>query len=188
MFMFSVTGAIGNVEFTTYLNIKIEDNMLGKVSGIGYAMSIGACALGPVIGGYSVQNYGIKDAVMLLLGIVGAMAFCSLFLLRKSRNVGMGKRAERMDSPTTGRQPAEEFRPPSIAKFLPVVALPAVSARSAGQPTGVSVVTPPRSAQQRQAGILPARTVVPNPVQTSARCGPQGFISPKKESTMVDNS
>lgn len=81
MFVFSVTGAISNVEFSTYLNINIEDNMLGKVSGIGYAVVTGACAFGPVIGGYFAQQYGTQGAVELLLGIVTLMAVSALPLL-----------------------------------------------------------------------------------------------------------
>ena len=56
MFVMSVTGAIGNVEYGTYLTENIADDMIGKVSGISYTMTIGACALGPVIGGYAVGS------------------------------------------------------------------------------------------------------------------------------------
>lgn len=84
MFIFSVTGSIGNVEFSTYLNIKIQDNMLGKVSGAFYAISVGASAIGPVIGGYSIQQFGICNSVFILLGIVALMALCSVFLPPKA--------------------------------------------------------------------------------------------------------
>lgn len=84
MFIFSVTGSIGNVEFSTHLNTKVKDNILGKISGIFYAISTGSSAVGPVLGGYSVQQFGVHGSVMILLGVVGLMAFCSLFVPAKS--------------------------------------------------------------------------------------------------------
>jgi MFS family permease len=84
MFVMSVTGAIGNVECRTYLTENIADDMIGKVSGISYTMTIGACALGPVIGGYTVQYYSIKDAVFVLFIIVALMALVSLLVFKKS--------------------------------------------------------------------------------------------------------
>ena len=46
MFAMSVTGAIGNVECGTYLTENVADDMIGKISGVSYTMTIGACALG----------------------------------------------------------------------------------------------------------------------------------------------
>jgi MFS family permease len=84
MFFMSVTGAIGNVECRTYLTENIADDMIGKVSGISSTMTIGACALGPVIGGYTVQYYSTKDAVFVLFIIVALMALMSLLVFKKS--------------------------------------------------------------------------------------------------------
>jgi hypothetical protein len=186
MFIFSVTGAIGNVEFSTYLNIKIADHMLGKVSGIGYAMSIGACALGPVIGGYSVQKYDIKDSVMLLLGIVALMAFCSLFLLRKFRDTGVGKRDERVVRSAT-RQLAEGFLPSRMVNSRPVAAPSLAAPVPTGESAEAPVEAPEQSVNRRQAGILPAHTASSYPAYTSVPYRPQGFTSAKKKSTVVDN-
>ena len=186
MFIFSITGAIGNVEFSTYLNIKIEDNMLGKVSGIGYSMSIGACALGPVIGGYFVQQYDIKNAVILLLGIVGLMAFCSLFLLRKSRDMGVDKRDERAGRSIT-RRSAERFLPPRMLNSWPVAASPPVAPVPTGDSAAAPVEAPGQSVNRRQAINLPPHAASPYPTYMVAPYRPRGFISTKKESTMVDN-
>lgn len=117
MFIFSITGAISNVEFSTYLNLTVEDDMLGKISGICYAMSIGACALGPVIGGFSVQKIGIRNAVIFLLAIVFLMTLGSLPLLRKSRDGRAGMPATEHPAttvhlPETANSPSEESPTP----------------------------------------------------------------------------
>jgi MFS family permease len=91
MFVMSVTGAIGNVECRTYLTENIADDMIGKVSGISYTMTIGACALGPVIGGYAVQYHSTQDAIFVLFIIVAFMALASLLVFKKSpRRVPVG--------------------------------------------------------------------------------------------------
>jgi MFS family permease len=84
MFIMSVTGAIGNVEFGTYLTENIADDMIGKVSGVSYSMTIGACALGPVIGGYAVQSSSAQDAISILFIIVALMALASLLVFKES--------------------------------------------------------------------------------------------------------
>ena len=91
MFLMSVTGAIGNIEFTTYLKEKIADDMIGKISGISYTMTIGACAIGPVFGGYAVQESNVQDAVFILLIIVALMAFVSLLVFKKPSHSAFSK-------------------------------------------------------------------------------------------------
>ena len=84
MFVMSVTGAVGNVECRTYLTENIADDMIGKVSGISYTMTIGACAFGLLIGGYAVQYSSAQDAIFLLFVIVTSMALVSLLVFKKS--------------------------------------------------------------------------------------------------------
>jgi MFS family permease len=84
MFAMSVTGAIGNVECGTYLTENIADDMIGKISGVSYTMTIGACALGPVFGGFVVQESSVQDAVFILLIIVALMVLASLLVFKKS--------------------------------------------------------------------------------------------------------
>jgi predicted MFS family arabinose efflux permease len=84
MFIMSVTGAIGNIEGKTYLTENIADDMIGKISGVSCTMTIGACALGPVFGGYVVQKYSVHVAVFALFIIVTSMAFASLLVFKKS--------------------------------------------------------------------------------------------------------
>jgi MFS family permease len=80
MFILGLTGAIGNVEFGTYLVRNVTDDMIAKITGIGQMLAIGACALGPVLGGYAVQQFGVQGAVWILLGIVMSLAFVSLLM------------------------------------------------------------------------------------------------------------
>ena len=84
MFVMSVTGAIGNIECRTYLTENVVDDMIGKVSGISYSMTIGACAFGPVIGGCAVQYHSTKYAIFILFAIVALMALASLLVFAKS--------------------------------------------------------------------------------------------------------
>jgi MFS family permease len=80
MFILSLTGAIGNVEFGTYLVHNIADDMIAKVTGISQTVAIGACALGPVLGGSAVQSFRVQDAIYILLAIVALMAIVSLLM------------------------------------------------------------------------------------------------------------
>lgn len=80
MFILSLTGAIGNIEFGTYLVRNIADDMIAKVTGISQTVAIGACALGPVIGGSAVQRFQVQDAICILLAIVTLMALASLLM------------------------------------------------------------------------------------------------------------
>ena len=82
MFVMSVTGAIGNVECRTYLTENIADDMIGKVSGISYTMTIGACAFGLLIGGYAGQYFSARDAIFALFVIVALMVIVSFLVSR----------------------------------------------------------------------------------------------------------
>ena len=70
MSILGFTGAIGNIEFGTYLVTNVADNMLARITSIGQVLAIGACALGPVLGGAAIQSYGPRGAIVLLLMIV----------------------------------------------------------------------------------------------------------------------
>lgn len=80
MFILSLTGAIGNIEFGTYLVRNIADDMIAKVTGISQTVAIGACALGPVIAGSAVQRFQVQGAICILLAIVTLMALASLLM------------------------------------------------------------------------------------------------------------
>jgi MFS family permease len=80
MFTLGFTGAIGNIAFGTYLVTNVPDEMLARVTGICQVLAIGACALGPVMGGAAIQFYGPKDAVWVLFGFVASAALLAFAL------------------------------------------------------------------------------------------------------------
>jgi MFS family permease len=90
MFFLGFTGAIGNVEFGTYLVRNVTDDMIAKVTGIGQMLAIGACALGPVLGGYAIQRYRVQGTVSILLGIVVLFAFASLLMTEVPERMRLG--------------------------------------------------------------------------------------------------
>jgi len=63
------TGALGNIELSTYLTRNVAENMLGRVTSIGRLLSFAACAAGPILGGALVQRYDIQDGVYVLFGL-----------------------------------------------------------------------------------------------------------------------
>jgi MFS family permease len=78
MIVLGFTGAVGNVEFGAYLTREVDERMLARVTSIGQLMAIGACALGPVIGGSVIQQYGVQKAILLLLLMAVALMATSL--------------------------------------------------------------------------------------------------------------
>jgi hypothetical protein len=78
MFILGLTGAIGNVEFGTYLARSVTDDMIGKITGIGQMLAIGACAVGPVLAGFAIQHFNVQGAIYILFVIVTLLAFASL--------------------------------------------------------------------------------------------------------------
>lgn len=87
MFILGLTGAIGNIEFGTYLVHNIADDMIAKVTGIGQMLAIGACALGPVLAGYFIQQFDVQGTLWILLFIVMSLAFLSLLMPVAPRRV-----------------------------------------------------------------------------------------------------
>lgn len=109
MFILGLTGAIGNVEFGTYLIRKVADDMIAKITGIGQMLAIGACALGPVLGGYFIQQFGVGGALFILLCIVMLLALVSLLTpvapRRKARPIREGKGFIPVDGPALSVNP-----------------------------------------------------------------------------------
>jgi predicted MFS family arabinose efflux permease len=102
MFILGLTGAIGNVEFGTYLIRNVSDDMIAKVTGIGQMLAIGACGLGPVLGGAAVQHFHVKGAIWILLGIVISLAFFSLLMPDMPRQVAQAFQAIKLFIPGDG--------------------------------------------------------------------------------------
>jgi MFS family permease len=83
MFVLGFTGAIGNIAFGAYLIKSVADNMLARVTSIGQVLMIGACALGPAIGGVAIQFCGPRVAVWVLFGAVAVAAVVAAWIDRE---------------------------------------------------------------------------------------------------------
>lgn len=65
------TGALGNIEFSTYLMRHVPEGILARVASTENLISVGACAVGPALGGLLAGEFGIEHAVKWLF--VGAL-------------------------------------------------------------------------------------------------------------------
>jgi hypothetical protein len=71
------TGAMGNIEVSTYLIQHVAQNMLARVTSIGRLMSFSACAIGPMVGGFLFQKYGARHTGYWLLATTSLLALYS---------------------------------------------------------------------------------------------------------------
>jgi MFS family permease len=74
------TGALGNVELGSYLIERAPEEMLARTTSVSRLMSFAACALGPIIGGFTIQRYGVRSAVLLLCVAITIMSLFSLLV------------------------------------------------------------------------------------------------------------
>jgi MFS family permease len=83
------TGALGNVQLSTYLLHKAPREMLACITSVGRLISFGACAVGPIIGGFLVQKLSLQAGTSLLFAAIFTLTFLSFPLLspaiRRSR-------------------------------------------------------------------------------------------------------
>src|SRR5205807_4661892 len=59
----SFTGALGNIEVSTYLMCYVDANMLARVTSISQLISFTAFAVGPMLGAVLIQLYGAQNAI-----------------------------------------------------------------------------------------------------------------------------
>jgi hypothetical protein len=78
MLILGATGALGNIEYGSYVMSSVADDMIAKVTGFGQVLAIGGAALGPVFSGVTLQRYGAQDAIESLLVIVMLLVLVSL--------------------------------------------------------------------------------------------------------------
>jgi MFS family permease len=70
------TGALGNIEFSTYLIRCVPEGILARVTSTESLISCGACAVGPALGGLLAGEFGIAHAVSwLFVGTLGLAVF-----------------------------------------------------------------------------------------------------------------
>jgi MFS family permease len=72
------TGALGNIEFSTYLVRHVPEGILARVSSTENLISCGACAVGPALGGLLAGEFGIAHAVSWLFAGTLSLAVFSL--------------------------------------------------------------------------------------------------------------
>jgi MFS family permease len=73
------TGALGNIEVNTYLMRKVDEYMLAGIAGINQQLTFGAAAIGPLLGGFLIQEFGTQQAVRCLSVIIVLLALYSYF-------------------------------------------------------------------------------------------------------------
>lgn len=119
MFILGFTGAVGNVEFGTYLVAKVADDMIARVTGIGQMLAIGACALGPVVGGAAIQHYGIQGAIRILLLMVILMVFFSLFTPETGGKIILAFSSIQRMLPGTRHSRVQDSDPADLSSEMP---------------------------------------------------------------------
>ncbi|HEU5391768.1 MAG TPA: MFS transporter [Streptosporangiaceae bacterium] len=77
MAVMGFAGALGNIQFSTYLN-DAAGNMLARVISISSLMSFAACAAGSAVGGMLVQLLKTEVSIIVLFFVTGALAFVSI--------------------------------------------------------------------------------------------------------------
>jgi MFS family permease len=80
MLVLGLTGAVGNIEFGSYLVRNAKDDMLGRVTSIGQVTAIAAVGLGPLLGGAAISAFGLRAAISLLCYLVAAGALALFFV------------------------------------------------------------------------------------------------------------
>ena len=70
-------GAMGNIEVNTYL-VQNAENKLARVTSILRLQSFASCAIGPVLGGFLFQEYGVQVTVYCLFAMTAVAAAYSV--------------------------------------------------------------------------------------------------------------
>ena len=101
MLVLGLTGAIGNIEVGTLLVKTLrknsEEHLLGRIISIGQVMVIGACGLGPFLGGWFIQDFGIRKGV----GIFAILALLAVLVLCGARFIS-ARHKTRLDAKDSG--------------------------------------------------------------------------------------
>jgi hypothetical protein len=66
MAILGFTGALGNVEWGSYLMERVKEGMFARVTSTGRLLPFGACAAGPAVGGILTSHFGVERAVVWL--------------------------------------------------------------------------------------------------------------------------
>jgi MFS family permease len=67
MTVLGFTGALGNIALDTYIVQNAEETILARVLSVGRLISFTALALGPLLGGFLIKEYGAQAGLVVLL-------------------------------------------------------------------------------------------------------------------------
>jgi predicted MFS family arabinose efflux permease len=77
MAILGVTGALGNIALNTHLMQNSDLEMLARVTSVSRLASLAAAAIGPIMGGTLVQEFGAQHAMLCLFCLTPALLLLS---------------------------------------------------------------------------------------------------------------
>lgn len=77
MVFLGLTGAMSNIELHVHLNNQVEEDMLARVTSIHRLLSFAAGAIGPMLGGFLIENWGARVSIYVLFIMTFALAVIS---------------------------------------------------------------------------------------------------------------
>ena len=86
MAILGFSGALGNIALDTHLMQNASQEMLGRVTSTSRLASFSACAIGPIMGGILVQEYGAQLAMFFLFIFTPIPLLLAAFNLPASRH------------------------------------------------------------------------------------------------------
>jgi MFS family permease len=86
MAVLGFTGALGNIALDTHLMRNVDQEMLARVTSASRLASFSACAIGPIMGGILVQEYGVQLAMFFLFILTPIPLLLAAFNLPVSRH------------------------------------------------------------------------------------------------------
>jgi MFS family permease len=78
MAVLGLTGALGNIALDTHL-MRANQEMLARVTSVSRLASFAACAIGPIMGGVLVQEFGVQRAMFYLFFFTPVLLLLALF-------------------------------------------------------------------------------------------------------------
>jgi MFS family permease len=85
MAILGLTGALGNIALNTHLMQRADQEMLARVTSVSRLASFAACAIGPIMGGVLVQEFGARRAMFYLFFFTPVLLLLSAFTSPASR-------------------------------------------------------------------------------------------------------
>ena len=146
MLILGITGSISNIEFGAYLVRKAGDK-LARVTSIGQVMVIGACGIGPFIGGTAIQWMSVRGSACFFLCLVLLGAALAFRMPRISAETAVDGLA---DGPAE-RVPAVAMRP-AKAVVMPSVDVMGMAGRPGSSQPAPQVFGYPAELSSRENG------------------------------------